>query len=212
LVIFVVTILITLYTDLLLGVGAGILMKFIFHIINGAPLRSLFKARYEYFETETEQHVKVKDSAVFSNLIGYKRLFARFKPGKKVIINFSDARIVDHTFMEALHHVEEERHQRGDEILTVGFDNFRALSHHPLAARKYDPGMQSKVEIRLTPRQLELRRYAEQQDFNFFPQKARTAAKYKDFPIAKGNQIQYEENILSKFTDTHKIEFSEISR
>lgn len=211
LVIFVVTILITLYTDLLLGVGAGILMKFIFHIINGAPLRSLFKARYEYFETETEQHVKVKDSAIFSNLIGYKKLFARFKPGKKVIINFADARIVDHTFMEALHHLEEQRHQQGNDILTVGFDNFRALSNHPLATRKYDPGMQSKVEIRLTPRQLELRRYAEQQDFNFFPQKARTAAKYKDFPIAKGNQIQYEENILSKFTDTHKIEFSDIT-
>ncbi|MFN5170068.1 MAG: SulP family inorganic anion transporter [Cyclobacteriaceae bacterium] len=211
LIIFVVTIIITLYTDLLLGVGAGILMKFIFHIINGAPLRSLFRARYEYFETETEQHVKVKDSAIFSNLISYKKLFAQFKPGKKVIINFADARIVDHTFMEALHHIEEERHQRGDEILTIGFDNFRALSNHPLATRKYDPGKQNMLEIRLTPRQLELRRYAEQQDFNFFPQRARTAAKYKDFPIAKGNQIQFEENMLSKFTDTHKIEISDIS-
>ena len=42
LVIFVTTVIITISTDLLVGVGAGILMKFLFHIINGAPLTKSF--------------------------------------------------------------------------------------------------------------------------------------------------------------------------
>ena len=47
LVIFCVTIVVTVGEDLLLGVGAGILTKFVFHVINGAPVASLFKAKYE---------------------------------------------------------------------------------------------------------------------------------------------------------------------
>ena len=42
LVIFVVTILVTISTDLLMGVGAGIITKMVFHILNGVPLKNLF--------------------------------------------------------------------------------------------------------------------------------------------------------------------------
>jgi len=52
-VIFVVTIVITVAEDLLLGVAAGILIKFLFHILNGAPIKALFKADYSVNETDT---------------------------------------------------------------------------------------------------------------------------------------------------------------
>ncbi|MBA4057421.1 MAG: sulfate transporter, partial [Marivirga sp.] len=81
LMIFVITIIVTVSTDLLIGVGSGILAKFIFHILNGAPLRSLFKARYDASENEREYFINVKDAAIFSNLIGFKKLFNRIKPG-----------------------------------------------------------------------------------------------------------------------------------
>src|SRR6187551_1828660 len=86
LVVFVVTIIVTVSTDLLIGVGSGILAKFIFHILNGAPLKSLFRARYEFSENENDYFISVKDSAIFSNLIGFKKMFTRIKPGKRVTI------------------------------------------------------------------------------------------------------------------------------
>lgn len=210
LVVFVITIIVTVSTDLLIGVGSGILAKFIFHILNGAPLRSLFKPRYEMSQENGEYYIAVKDAAIFSNLIGFKRLFKRIEPGKKVTLNFSDARIVDHTFMETLHHFEEEYHNKGGSVVVTGFEHFQFFSSHPLAARKSTPGKENKIEIKLSPRQIELRKFAETNDYAFYPQKVRNLMKYKDFPIQKGNKIPYEENILSKYLEDGKLEASDI--
>jgi MFS superfamily sulfate permease-like transporter len=211
LVIFVITILVTISTDLLVGVGIGILSKLIIHIINGAPLRSLFKAKYEINKTGEHTIISVKDSAVFSNLIGYKKVMKSLEPGKKITFNFESAKIVDHTFLEAMSHFEEEYTHTGGDVAVLGFDNFRSASNHPLAARKFDPGIQTRFEIKLTPRQIELRTFANANDLNFYPQKVKTAAKYKDFPIQTGHKIQYEENVLSKYTEFGKIEVSDIT-
>ncbi len=211
LVIFVTTIVVTVATDLLVGVGAGILMKFLFHIINGAPLRSLFKARYEFFESNGEYQVKVMDSAIFSNLIGYKKLFHRLAPGKKVTLNVSEARIVDHSFMEALHHFEEEYQHSGGSLAVQGWDNFKAFSNHPFAARKLDPEAKSKIEIKLSPRQMDLRRFADANEYSFYPQRVRSAMKYKDFPIQRGVKVLFEENILEKYLDQARIIVSDVT-
>lgn len=209
--IFVITVIVTVSTDLLVGVASGIVAKFIFHILNGAPLRSLFKARYEVTESNDEYHVSVKEAAIFSNLIGFKKLFKRIPAGKKIVLNFADARIVDHTFMEMLHHFEEEYHHGGGSVSVTGFEHFQFFSNHPLASRKYSPGKTNKLEIKLNPRQIELRKFAESNDLIFYPQKIKNSQKFKNFPIEKGAKILYEENILSKYTDFGKIEISDIT-
>lgn len=211
LVIFVTTIIVTVSTDLLIGVGAGILAKFLFHVINGAPLRSLFKARYEVNNANGHTIITVKDAAIFSNLIGYKKVMHSLEPGKKVTFNFAEAKIVDHSFLEALHHFEEEYTHTGGDVAVLGFDNFKSASNHPLATRKFDPGTQTRFEIKLSPRQVELRSFANMDELNFYPQKVKNAIKYKDFPIQNGNKIQYEENVLSRYTEFGKIEVSDIT-
>jgi MFS superfamily sulfate permease-like transporter len=209
LVIFLVTIFVTVAEDLLMGVAAGIVTKLIFHIINGAPIGSLFKAKYETSETDDTYTINVKDAAVFSNFLGYKKLWSKIAPGKKVIFNFSETKLVDHSFMEQLHHFEEEHHNSGVSI--IGLDKFKKFSEHPMAARKLSGGSLNKIEIQLTPRQTELRSFADSYDYNFYPQKVRNAIKYKDFPIQKGNKILYEENILEKYIDNAKISISDIT-
>ncbi len=211
LVIFVTTIIVTVSTDLLIGVGAGILMKLLFHIINGAPIRSLLKARYEYFDDNGSYQIKVKDSAIFSNLIGYKKLFSKLKPGMKVSINFADAKIVDHSFMEAMHHFEEEYQHAGGTVAIQGFDNFKAFSNHPFATRKFDPDARTRFEIKLSPRQLDLREFATDNEYAFYPQRVRNAMKYKNFPIQRGVKISYEENILEKFIEHGRISVSDVT-
>ncbi len=184
--------------------------KFIFHIVNGAPIRSLFKANYEISQNENNYFISIKDSAVFSNLIGYKKLFKKIAPGKKVTLNFADARIVDHSFMEQLHHFEEEYQHNGGSISVIGFEQFQFLSSHPLAARKLVLGSQSKIEIKLSPRQIELRKFSDAHEFAFYPQRIRNFIKYKDFPIQRGNKILFEENILTKYTEDGKVEVADI--
>ncbi len=209
--IFVITIIATLATDILVGVGVGILVKFLFHILNGAALKSLFKPHYEISETDSVYSIAVKEAAIFSNLIGFKKMFSLIKPGKKVILNFSEAKIVDHSFMEYLHHFEEEYHHHGGQVSVQGFEYFQHFSNHPLATRKLSPGIQTKYEIKLSPRQIELRKFADANDYTYFPLKVKTSFKYKEFPIQAGNKISYEENILSKYSEFGKIESSDIT-
>ena len=113
--------------------------------------------------------------------------------------------------MEQLHHFEEDYQHGGGTVTVLGFEHFEFLSHHPLAARKFSPGSQTKFEIRLSPRQIELRKFALAQEYVFNPMKVRSAMKYKDFPIEKGNNIQYEENFMEKYIEAGKISISDVT-
>jgi MFS superfamily sulfate permease-like transporter len=209
--IFVVTITVTLATDLLVGIFAGVLVQFILHIINGASLKSLFKSNFQISELGEEYLVKVKDAAIFSNYLSFKRCFDRILPSRKVIFDFSEAHIIDHTLLEHLHHFEEEYHHTGGHVLIHGMGKHTAHSGHPLATRKIALTRNSKMEIRLNNRQGKLRDFAEDNDFAFYPMTIRNMKKYKNFPIEKGARILYEENILSKYMDYGKVEVSDIT-
>ncbi|SFW25022.1 SulP family inorganic anion transporter [Nitrosovibrio sp. Nv17] len=134
--IFLVTIGVTVASDLLMGIGAGILVKFVFHMINGASPANLFKARYQLRESGGQYFMDVQDAAIFSNLIGFKKALATFQPGKKITLDFHQATLVDHTFMEFLEHFEEQYVEKGGEVTITGFDRFEPFSDHPLAGRK----------------------------------------------------------------------------
>jgi MFS superfamily sulfate permease-like transporter len=136
LVIFLVTIAVTVAEDLLLGIAAGILTKLIFHVLNGAPISSLFKANYEVNKTAKTYYVKIKGAAIFSNFLGYKKLWATLKPGTAVTFDFTESKLVDHSFMENLHHFEEDFHLHGGSVTLVGLEKFNPFSNHPMAARK----------------------------------------------------------------------------
>lgn len=210
-VIFLVTILVTVSEDLLLGVAAGIMTKFLFHIVNGATLKSLFKADYSLTESEKGYLIVVRGVATFSNILGYKKLWNSLRPEKDVTLNFSEARLVDHSFMDQLHHFEEDRHVMGSHVWVVGLDGFNPLSSHPMAARKVGFGNPNRLEIQLSPRQADLRRFAENRELSFYPPRQRNAAKYRDFPIQKGNKLHYEENVMVYYPGPARIEVSDIT-
>jgi len=210
LIIFVITITVTLATDLLVGIFAGVAAQFVLHFFSGARFQTLFKSNFEVNENGSGYHVKIKDSAIFSNYLSFKKCLDQIKPGKNVTFDFTEALIVDHTLLEHLHHFEEDYHHEGGHVHMQGMGKHRANSDHPLATRKISPERPDRIEFRLDKRQMQLRDFAEQFDFTFYPMTVRAMAKYKDFPIDAGSKVMYEENILSKYTDNGKIEISDI--
>jgi hypothetical protein len=80
-----------------------------------------------------------------------------------------------------------------------------------MSARKFSADHVNRIEIKLSPRQLELRNFAENNELAYFPQRIKTAAKYKDFPIHNGHKIPFEENMLVKYGDFAKVEISDIT-
>ena len=167
LVIFVSTLVAVLATDLLIGIGIGIAVKLSIHLLNGLPLRSIFKPYLEVTEQgENQVVVSARGSAVFSNFIPFRRQIEQLglDGNNDVVVDFSQAELVDHSVMEKMHELEDEFHRAGKKLEVRGLEGHRQFSGHPLAARKRsftplkrvtivtDP----KVEERLVRRLVEL--------------------------------------------------------
>lgn len=136
-VIFVVTILGVLATDLLIGVAIGIAVKLIMHFARGLKPGNLFSMAYEVKQTDADTyHIQVSGAAVFSNIISLKSLLADFPEAKNVYFDLSEAELIDHTVMEFIHHFTEERNQTGGHCEIVGLDMHHAYSNHHLASRR----------------------------------------------------------------------------
>ena len=136
LIVFVSTILGVLATDLLVGIGIGILVKAIIHVLNGTPIGSLFKSNLEVTDGKSEAAtITVNKSAVFSTWISLKRCIDR-QTSKKVIIDLSGTKFVDHTVMANLDVLGREFEESDRELSVVGIDRHQPLSAHPLAALK----------------------------------------------------------------------------
>lgn len=134
--IFITTIVLTLVEDLLVGVAAGIVVKMIFHLLNGASFLSLFKTNYTIQTENDTTFILIKDSAVFSNLLGYKKMLTKLPNTHTVVLDLSKTVLVDHSFMEFIHHFEHVFNEHGGNFTIVGLENHKLFSDHPLATRK----------------------------------------------------------------------------
>ncbi len=138
LLIFVITIVTTLATDLLVGIGVGILAKLLMHFVNGLPARYMFKPLFTvtHVEETDEYTVDVFHSAVFSNFIKLKKSLDSLPRQRHLIIDFSSANLIDHTVMENLHHYQHDYEHEGGKFSIVGLEKHRKLSNHHLAVHK----------------------------------------------------------------------------
>ncbi len=139
LIIFVVTIIAVLATDLIIGIAIGIIVNFGTHIINGASMRSLFIPNIGVSNLDKKTcTIRARESVAFSNWIPFKRQIERYGlfQNKNVIVELSETSMVDHSVMEKLHEMEEMFKQNNLTLEVIGLESHSAMSAHPLSTRK----------------------------------------------------------------------------
>jgi MFS superfamily sulfate permease-like transporter len=134
--IFLVTIVFTLVEDLLVGIAAGILLKLILHLINGASLKTLLKAPVIVSSNGNDYLVEIEQAAVFSNFLTIKKKLEEIPAGFNLTIDLKNTRLVDHSVMENLHRFQHEYEEQGGQVRIIGLQNHQPVSDHHLAARK----------------------------------------------------------------------------
>jgi MFS superfamily sulfate permease-like transporter len=134
--IFLITIIVTLLEDLLLGIFAGIFVKMIFHLVNGATFKSLFKPRFLIQEQKDEIYIQILDATLFTHLVKYQKVFNQIPNNKNVTMDFKECKLIDHSFMEFVSNFVHEHDLEGSNVSLVGLENHVMLSDHPLATRK----------------------------------------------------------------------------
>ncbi len=136
-ILFSVTIIATLATDLLIGVSIGILAKFMLHLYHGAPASSFFVAPMELkSQADGSINICIRDAAIFSNYISIKKRLDQLPSGLTVIVNLSQTKFIDHTVMDRLHQYCSEYARSGGSLTLMGLDYHLPHSKHPLSARR----------------------------------------------------------------------------
>ena len=130
--IFLITIVITLATDLLLGIAAGIILKMIIHLTRGVSFKQLFKVNTEI----KGNTLSVDGPLVFSNFLGVKKHISDFPMSEHVILNVSHCKIIDHSVVESLHHLKDDFKNEGGHFEIHGLEKFKTLTDHPHSVHK----------------------------------------------------------------------------
>ncbi|MBK8974753.1 MAG: SulP family inorganic anion transporter [Planctomycetes bacterium] len=136
---FATTLLVTLATDLLIGVGAGLLLLMLQHLWHGASLRDLFQPRIDVDADGDTMTLGLRGTATFTSLLAVRKEI-RVRPAgtRRVVVDLERVGLVDHTFLNRL---QDLARSLGEVRLEVtGHQRLDAVSAHPLATRRQRSG------------------------------------------------------------------------
>jgi MFS superfamily sulfate permease-like transporter len=195
--VFMVTIVVVLLTDLLIGVGAGILTELVLDLASGATFSTLLKAKLTITFANDKLVVKIHEAVVFSNYLHLKRQIFKHINLAHVVLDFSNVRLIDHTVMANLHDLQAEFRSKGKTLEFVGMENLSAVTSHPLAPR-VKVRREVSLLARLSRRQLELMVYALQNRYDFLPEEWEEHDHWKGFPSTDGKTIERVTSVFVK--------------
>ena len=137
LVVFIVTLIVTVATDLLKGIAVGILVEMIIHCMSGVSVINLFKPDFEV-KTSAADHpvaVIVKKALVFSNWLPMRKKLLALRHHPIVRVDLSSTHFVDHTAIKKLEEMVQDWKLENRELIIAGLDGHKPVSAHPQAAR-----------------------------------------------------------------------------
>ncbi|MDF3819734.1 SulP family inorganic anion transporter [Leptospira sp. 96542] len=134
-VIFSITVILTIVEDLLIGVMFGILAALIIQLSFGVKLKHLFLADISLKHRKQVYLLKIKKSLLFSNMISLKRMLNKIPQGNRIAIRFEDVTMVGFSAIEFLQDFKRDYETRGGFVKLYGFDSLKPISPYPGATR-----------------------------------------------------------------------------
>ncbi len=136
LVIFVTTLMVTLATDLLMGVIAGLIFKLVIHLIRGVKPQNLISIYSTVERSNEKATIVVTGPVIFSNFLSLQKQVNGLLPEvQKVSIDLSRATLVDHTAISCLFSLREEL--GADKVEFFGLDKLQRLTKHEMSTHRY---------------------------------------------------------------------------
>lgn len=215
LIIFFVTLIITLKVGLITGIASGVLVTFIIHIFINKSFslfaRNLLKPNVlMYTEDSGNYYISVKHFCSFLNFYKLKEKLDAVSEENELIVDFSLCEFVDHTVMENLNSYQQLFTKRGGNFEVIGLDLHGADSKHPFALRRVLPI--PSLLTNLTNRQTTIETLAEEFSLNYNANNDKKVSFLENFMFFKTKQIDHIYNKLSDKNESlnlFDIEFSE---
>ena len=193
LIFFVFTMVLTLYTNLLIGLLGGLLLVMASHMLLAKePIGQFFKLIYSggsrvEKNPDGSYDLKIKGIANFLGILKVDTLVKTIPSGVNVNIDLSETRLVGMTYMEYLVDYLRAQKDSGGNVVIKGLDTHVSYSTHNRALKI----SLNNAAPKLSPRQLRLQTLANERDFLF------------------NNQVEWNTSYLKKF---HFFEIRPIER
>lgn len=123
---FMATLVITVVSDLLLGVIAGLAVEVAFCFARGVRLKELFHLQFEEVENEGRRTLRVNSPLIFTNFLRLKPRLVDADSANPVELDLEESLVIDHTSLDQLQRLSCELRFS---------ENHRPASTHPAAAR-----------------------------------------------------------------------------
>ena len=214
LLIFLITLIVTISTSLITGILVGIFSTFIIHVFINKDIllfiRNLLKPNVLMFKEDGKYFVSVDNFSSFLNYTKLKSKLNQIPENEEVIIDFSLCDFVDHSVMENMNGYAETFKRKGGHFEIIGLDNYATRSEHPFALRKNIPNFIKPKKDILTKRQKSLQKIGTELDWNYLPSQKEKITELPTFGYFKTRQINKVSNIISNGKcSLFDIEFSE---
>ncbi|MEP2025880.1 MAG: SulP family inorganic anion transporter [Reichenbachiella sp.] len=207
--VFTITLVTVLATDLIIGIATGILTQLVIHVIYGAPLKYLFRNKINYDENGDSGVIKLEASAIFSNYLSVKTEIERHADKQKLVIDFDKVNLLDHSFREHVHELQTEWSESGKEMSFVNDEHLVSVSNHPLAA-KFSVNLEHLGIVKFNEKQNRIQEYADSIGMDYYPIKSMSTNQYQGFSFNLKGKVKYTENMISGSIDGHWVVYNEV--
>lgn len=134
--VMVSTLVVTLSTDLLVGVAFGFVLEIAMNVYRAGSLTALFTLRWKETQSASNADFRIHGPFVSTNFIRVRDAMGDCIGKKAATVDLTDCRFIDHTVMEHLERFEEEGKAAGTPFKLVFSKRHVGISAHPLAGRK----------------------------------------------------------------------------
>ncbi|MEI6866782.1 SulP family inorganic anion transporter [Flavicella sp.] len=203
LLIFIVTLLATIFFNLIIGILSGILVTFIIHVVLNQNFTlftlNLFKPNVLMYKEDDEKnnyYVSVVNFCTFLNYSKLKEKLDQIPENEDVILDFSRCSFVDHTVMENVNDYINTFTSKGGNFEVIGLDMHGSHTGHPFALRRVSE-TKRLVSKNLTKRQKLIKNIAESFQWNFRAVKKKSFLFLNSFGYFKSKKIIKIKNVLS---------------
>ncbi len=212
LIFFVGTMVLTLFTNLLVGLFGGLSLALIGHwLLAKVSIPRFFKMIFNsgsnlVMNQNGTYELKIRGIANFLGILKINNLVAQIPSGAQATIDLSETRLVGTTVLEDLYDFQKIHQQSGGNILITGLDKHISSTKHKLATK-----IKTDTAGPLSRRQNMLKEMAESYGWGFQVQPVKDLEYFQSFNFFKTRPIEAESNCISDQDKDMDVEFIDVT-
>lgn len=199
LIFFIFTLVLTLYTNLLVGLFGGLFIALGCHILLArVPVTTFFQMLFNsgsklLKKSNNSYELRVKGVANFLSILNLKKMITEIPEGSDVKINVSNSRILDLAVLEYLYDYKKEHARTGGKVRITGLEHHISSAKHKLALKS----LIAQAPVKLSPRQQRIKQLATKNNWLYRQEVEWDTSSLQKFNFFKTRPLEYKENVIS---------------